>query len=154
MTDESSGYAHPSARFSLSAPEAWEAVPGLIDEGVVFVEPASESSDGFRSNVNVTVVASTPGELDVLADQTVDMLARTLTDFQLLDLEQSEFAGHAGWRLLGAYRQGIDSLVIEQWSAPIGDRVITLTGTCPAVAYDQYADQYAAVAASLRADGD
>lgn len=143
----------PGSGFGCDVPPGWEAeeLTGA-GSGFVMVEPSrpSERGEAFRANIVVTMEsAGGLGFRDWQAG-TDAMLPDVLEDYALIDLEKLDFAGCAGGRRLAHHAQeGVGALTMEQWFALVGGVGVTLTATTDTWRYDELADLFAGVAASV-----
>lgn len=143
-------WAHPDGRFALAVPDGWEVAdepyPGVP---LLLLAPAD---DGFRMNVLLTEDRLDPGT--TLRDWQLGtdlLLARTLNDYLLIDLEHVELGGHPGVRRLAAYvAEGGHAVTTEQWAVLAGRSGWTLTATVATMAYPSAREILAEIAAGVR----
>ena len=133
---------------SLDVPTGWGV---LVDVGpgtaLIAVEPDRQ---GFRANLVVTRT-----RLDGLRFRdwqvgTDELLARTLREYQLIDLERLAVAGRPGGRRL-AHHVAADgeAVVLEQWCVAADGIGWALTSSVDVERHDALTDVAAACAASL-----
>jgi len=137
---------------SLAVPGDWEVLvdvePGTA---LVAVEP---DRPGFRANL---VVSRTP--LDGLSFRdwqvgTDELFARSLHEYQVLDLERLTVAGRPGGRRLAHHvTSRRDAVVLEQWCVDVNGVGWALTATVDVERYDAVADLIAECAGSFELAG-
>jgi len=133
---------------TLLVPTGWDVLVD-VEPGtpLVAVEPDRQS---WRANVVLTRT-----ELEGLSFRdwqvgTDELLARTLHDYRLLDLERLTVAGRDGGRRLAHHvtAKGV-AVVLEQWCVAVGAVGWALTSTVDVERHDLLTDVAAACAASL-----
>ena len=150
-------YRNREAGLTLEHPTGWEAVEDVAGCVVVVLAPQS-GVEGFRANVGVTAQKLPgPADLEVFTASQMESVGRVLTDARLIDRGDTRLLGRNAKRVLVAYRQGIHTLALEQWWAVAGHDsdagAVILSASCAVLDYDDYADTFAHIAASLRTDG-
>ena len=148
MSDVARGTEHP-AGFVLDVPREWEVVHDPTADVALWA--LAPEVQGFRPNVVVTVGPSAQQPPAAWQPAAVEGLREKLEDLQLLDTAYRA----DGFRQLLAYVQQGRALTLEQWAwrwqrADGTARDVTLSATVPTLAYDEYADAFADVAASWR----
>jgi hypothetical protein len=141
----------------LVVPPGWE-VASDVGEPLLLLLTATEAAPA--STDDVTVVASVALTCERVEDPGagirphLDALQRALTDHHLVDLVPWEVAGvPGGARVLCLHTTGGEGLATEHWlTGRSGDRRWVLSATCLATRYDEFADDFAALAASWRLD--
>lgn len=129
-------------------PPGWdvsEDVPGveLVISGPVI--------DGFRPNVSISRGKAANPSLQSQFTQQLAELRSILTDSALLDLEETELAGVPAQRLLVSFRQGIYDLILEQWIALTGERMLAVVSACAtAQAWEQHEPMLRKIVSSVR----
>jgi hypothetical protein len=111
---------------------------------------------GFAANVSVTAQElPTRVEPDEFGRSQLAAMAELLTDVRLVDRSEAKLLDRPGERVLVTYRQGVHSLALEQWwaLADAGPGAVVVSATCTALDYDDYADDFGRIAASLRVEG-
>jgi hypothetical protein len=133
---------------TLAAPAGWDVLVD-VEPGtpLVAVEP---DRPGWRANLVLTRT-----ELEGLSFRdwqvgTDELLARTLPEYRLLDLERLAVAGRDGGRRLAHHvtAEGV-AVVMEQWCVAVGAVGWALTSTVDVERHDLLTDVAAACAASL-----
>jgi hypothetical protein len=147
-------YRNAELGFELSVPEG-----GTVDDGVpgvacVVLEPAG-LHPRFRANVTVTVepVSLAAAGTAAFTDGSLATQAAILQRFVVLDREPAALGLGLGERTLGHHDVEGLPVVVDQWRIVDGDRGWGVTGSCWAPDYDDVADSFAAIAASLRRAG-
>lgn len=146
-------YRHPTLGFSCRCPRTWAYGEDVLGAATVFVQGDAQARGDFRANVNIVVEPGSATPHDDLFEAQVGGLPAHLTDPILLDREIVEVAGRAAQRILVAYRQGPQTLTLEQWCVPDGERTVYVSSTSTT---DEFTDQQAvseAIVASLELDG-
>lgn len=141
--------AHASG-FTMQLPPDWEIVRDPPPE-VALVAREPDSADGFRVNVVVTVedlAALTFEDWQLGCDQ---LLATTLADYLLLDLERAGTHDRPAARRLAQHAvSDARCLTMEQWVHKAGTTGLTVTATTPTLRYARAAATLTRVAESLR----
>lgn len=143
-------YAHPSG-LSMGLPVGWERLDDAADPVVVLaIEPTLPADAGvaFRANLVVSRDDLPEGlDLDGWQAGTEQLLGRSLTEYQVLDLERVEVEGRPMIRRLAHHRSPDGhSVTLEQWTTlgrggPTGPwDGWTLTCSVATGAYDAMAD--------------
>lgn len=136
------------AEVALDLPSSWEGLtapsPGV---DLLALEPPW---GGFRANV-VVVTGEVSDDFATWQRDNDILLAETLTDYVLLDLERREVAGQPGARRLAIYTAPQDhSVTIEQRVVLHRGRGISLTCTWDTLAYGAEYPLVSRIADSLR----
>ena len=140
------------AGFALPLPATWLRVesPGP-PVALVALEPPH---DGFRASLVVTVEALPEGgDLEHWQAGSDELLARTLTDYLLIDREHLQRDGRTRVvrRLAQYLQQDSVAVTVEQWAQTAAGRGYTLTATVATMAYDSLADLFDQVAGRFEA---
>lgn len=151
-------FVHASG-MTIGLPGGWEL---LEDAGhpvvLVTLEPdqPARTGVGFRANLVVTLDDVTEGvDLDAWQAGTERLLAQTLQDYLVIDLERTALAELPAIRRLAHHRtdQG-RSVTMEQWTVVLPhQRGWTLTASVATPAYASLTDMFADVAAGWRPPG-
>lgn len=148
MTLTLTTHADPSGRFALDLPADWITdVDPAAGVSLVAAEPGPEAN--LRPNLVVTVDRVDMGFKDwqLGNDQ---LLASTLTEYQLIDLELGEVDGHPAVRRLAHHTvEGMRAATVEQWCVQAGEVGYTLTFTVPTLRYRELREGIASMAATL-----
>lgn len=134
---------------TLVVPTGWRHEQDVDPFLVLLVH--DRAGDGFVANLNLIreVVDGTHAGVG----EHLTSLASSLVDHHLIDLEERPVGGGAaGVRIVSLHTTGGEGLVTEQWLTDGGASRSVLSATCLATEYDAYADAFAAMAASWRAD--
>jgi hypothetical protein len=148
-------YRSAEGGFVVSHPSGWRSAEGIMGAAVVLVA-GEPGTGGFAANVSVTAQELPDAvDPDEFGRSQLAAMAELLTDVRLVDRSEAHLLGWPGERVLVTYRQGIHSLALEQWwaIADAGPGAVVVSATCPVLDYDDYADDFGRVAASLRVDG-
>jgi hypothetical protein len=134
---------------ALDLPDAFEQVEAPAN---AFLALAREpDAGGFRANVGGTVERPPPGQdLEALEAASLEQHAEVLDGFRVLDREATALAGERALRVLAHHATGGRALVLEQWRLSAGDRLVTVSITCPAIDWPISAGPLEAAAESLR----
>lgn len=148
---EWTAYADSRVGLHLEHPADWRSHRGM--SGLVLAIAGPERADGFAPNLNVVRrMNDVKLSLDELARAAVREVSRVLTDAALIDLDAAVIADSPARRLLFTYRQGIYGLTGEQWVWLTSDHIWTVTAGSATEDYDEVADVFAAIVASLSVD--
>jgi hypothetical protein len=125
---------HP-AGFRIPLPNGWEvAVDPRPDVALLAVAP--DEGDGFRANVVVTLEELGGWSLRDWQDSTGTMLAASLRDYVLLDLERlDDRPGMPGLRRLSHHVASGAAVTLEQWCRVWEGRGLTVSVTSPSLDY-------------------
>lgn len=140
----------PFGRFSLPIPPGWE-IHGEPRVTLPLLMAAPHEGGGPQANILVTV-SELPAEMTFRDWQlgTDDLLARTLVEFQLLDLEHVTLGGLPGVRRLACHNAGGQAVTMEQWATAFGTRGLAVTATVATDVFDAFADDLSSIAAGLQ----
>lgn len=133
----------------VTTPDGWDCATDP-SPGIALLLRAPASGTGFRANALVTVDSLDPDMSLRDWQRGTDLrLPATLHGYQLLDLELLDVAGSPGVRRLAHHTApGGQAVTLGQWAALVGRSGYTLTATAPTLAYLEYADILAGIAAS------
>ncbi len=140
-------YSDVDAGFSLPLPRTWLRVER--PEPPVALVALEPPHDGFRASLVVTVEALPEGgDLERWQAGSDELLARTLTDYLLIDREHVQRDGRTVVvrRLAQYLHQDSVAVTVEQWAQTAAGRGYTLTATVATMAYDSLADLFDQVA--------
>lgn len=142
-------YQHPSTGLTLPLPEEWERVEDTEGIALIAVEP--ERGPWFRANAVVTIEQLDPQfDLGRWHEHSLALLPKTLRDFHLIDVEETEVAGLPARRTLVHHRTEsehiINAVTLEQWTLVQGVLGYTLSTSAATLEYDELADVFAEMA--------
>lgn len=123
-------YEHPTYRFSLRVPRAWDVEPaGVMGAQVVFL--ASEKDPAFRANANL-VVQKRPEKrtLKEEAGLSLRQIALMLNEYELLSEAPTQLGNLPAHELRGRYRAAEGSRIIRTRIAFTEDMEYVFTFTC------------------------
>lgn len=148
-------YRHPGTGFTLPLPEEWERAEDANGVALIAVEP--DRGPWFRANAVVTIDQLDPRlDLPAWQDRGLALMGETLTEFHLIDVEETELAGRPARRTLAHHRaEGeltVDAVTLEQWSLVEGRLGYTLSATVGTLEYGDLADLFAEMARRFRPD--
>lgn len=149
-------YRHPNAGFTLPLPDDWETVEDTEGVALVALEPPRDGP-WFRTNLVVTIEQlAGPPDLTAWQEQALGLMRQSLHEFQLIDVEEIELAGHPGRRTLAHHRSVTPAMVaavaMEQWSLVVGTLGYTVTTSVGALEYVELGDLFAQLVAEFRPD--
>lgn len=139
---------------TVQVPDGWEVAEDPA-QGIELVAVAPEDGGLFRANL-VLAVADVAMSFADWQKGTDVYLSRELRDHLILDLEKlsvGEPRQHPAGRRLATYATvENESVTMQQWSALVDGRGVTLTATCGTLAFAA-TTQLEEAAASLRVGG-
>ena len=134
-------YSNNSYNFQMKYPAAWDVEEGVMGTAVFFLSPLSGPYDQFRENVNIIVedVSAHPGlTVDDYEIVSIDELARTITDFTIIERGRRIVSGRPARTLEFTGTQGIYQVRFLQVYTIIAGRAFVITYTAEDSQYQIY----------------
>ena len=140
---------HAGLAFEIAPPAGFEVEEDLED--VALLARATASPRGFHPNLVVTVEPVDPrADVAAYTDASLDVQARALAAWRLIDRAAATLAGGPGTRTLGHHVVDEHAVTLEQWRLTAGGRGYTVSASCATLDYPALADELSAAAESLR----
>lgn len=144
-------YRHGSAGFTLPLPANWERTED--ERGIALIAAEPEREPWFRTNVVVTIEHLAEGlDLAGWQDTAGAQLARSLADYLLLDLEDTELGGRPAVRRLAHHATEVGAVTCEQWTLVEGRLGYSLTASVGTLEYADRADLFGQMAQQFQPD--
>lgn len=153
MTGQLLRYTHRSPGFSIDLPADWEMqVDPQPAVAIAVLQPRAD--EAFRANLVVTT-DELPDGMDLAMWQagTEELLPGALTDYFLLDAEDTVLAGEPARRRLAHHvTEDVVAVTMQQWSTVRGRRGLTVTTTVDTLELAGTAALFGRIVSSLRLD--
>jgi hypothetical protein len=143
-------YVHPTARFTIPLPTAWERSDAI--SGIALIAAAPESDGRFRPSIVVTIERLGDGvSLRTWVVAAIESFPRHLAAYQVIDQEDTSMCGAPAHRILSHYAMGVRCAVtLEQWLLVQGTLGYTISMSVGTLDYASFAPTFDAVATGFR----
>ena len=134
----------------IALPAAWFVSRDHFGVALIAVDPR-EDAGSFRPNLNVAIRSAPSNES--LADVAAEELAAAgdvLTDLSVDTIEPATVAEHPGIRTSATYRSGRAAVRLEQWTAPSGGAIVTVSCSAAEEEWDGYRPVFERCVQSLK----
>lgn len=133
-------YSDAGNKFALEYPATWEVHENASGAGVIILSPLENQDDRFSENINVMVqdLSPQPMTIEEYTELSTDQIAQVLTDGKVIEAKPVTLAGHDGYQLIYAGKQGDFSLKWMCRYAIVDNRVYLVTYTAEEDKFDVY----------------